>query len=148
MKDPSRPSQMPYVNDVFALIAFLIIWTSTTREMADADAIYVARCASHLDCFFWSFVCAFSSAIDDEHPVSVSPIHECSFLSQTASHLCPVARSSFSRYDNGAFFLNIFNLFSSCDPLARALIFLFFGVVAESRFASLSSPVRSTKETL
>ena len=65
---------MPYVNDVFALIALLVVWTSTAWEVADIDAVYVACCASHLDCFFWNFVCTFSSAVDDEHPISVSPI--------------------------------------------------------------------------
>lgn len=69
---------MPYVDDVFALIALLIIWTSTAWEVADVDAVYVAGCASHLDCLPWNFICTFSNAVDDEHPVTISSVRDLS----------------------------------------------------------------------
>ena len=71
---PLRCSEMSYVNDMLALVAFLIIWTSACWELTDADAVYVACCASHLDCFLWNFICTLSNAIDDEHSVNVSTV--------------------------------------------------------------------------
>lgn len=66
---PLSCSEMSYVNNMFALVAFLIIRTCACWELADADAVYVACCASYLDCFLWNFICTLSNAIDDEHSV-------------------------------------------------------------------------------
>lgn len=58
-----------YVDDVFALVPFLIVGTRAGGQLADVDAVDVARGAGNADCLFGNFFSSASCAIDDEHPL-------------------------------------------------------------------------------
>ncbi len=58
-----------YVNDVFALVAFLIVGARACRQLSDVDAVDIAGGASNVDCLLGSFSSSPSCAINDEHPL-------------------------------------------------------------------------------
>lgn len=61
-----------YVDDVFALVPFLIVGTRAGRQLADVNAVDVARSTSNVNCLLGSFFSSASGAIDNEHPLHPS----------------------------------------------------------------------------
>lgn len=65
-----------HVDNVLALIAFLVIRTGAGRLMCDMHAVDVARCSYHVNGLFGNFFCAAPGAINDEHSAWIFSMRE------------------------------------------------------------------------
>lgn len=85
-----------YIDDMFALVPFLIVGTRAGRQLANVHTVDVACTAGKVDCLFGSFLSSASGAIDNKHP-----LHSCQdrTYGQALSfpYLCVSARYSLSR---------------------------------------------------
>lgn len=57
-----------HIDDVFALITFLVVWAGTARYLADDDTIDIARSTRHINRLFRNIVSTASCSINHEHP--------------------------------------------------------------------------------
>lgn len=58
-----------YVDDVLALVALLMVWTSTRRKQTNVDIIYIPRRSSNFDAFLREVVSADRFTANDKHPM-------------------------------------------------------------------------------
>ncbi len=62
----------PYVNDMLALVSFLIVWASAGRQVPDIDVVNITRSPGNVHGFLWSLFGAASRTINDKHPFNNS----------------------------------------------------------------------------
>lgn len=53
---------------MFALVAFLVVWTGTLGDRTNGDAVDVTSSTSHVDCLLRYVLCTDPGTIDDNHP--------------------------------------------------------------------------------
>lgn len=63
-----------HVDDVFALVALLVVRAGAVGHLVDGHAVDVPRRAGHLDGFLGAVIGAGGDAIDDEHALRLGTI--------------------------------------------------------------------------
>ena len=62
---------------MFALMAFLRVWTGATRHLIDSYGVYVPGSASNVHCLLWDVFGPASGTGNNKHPLRQGTLFDC-----------------------------------------------------------------------
>ena len=62
---------------MFALMAFLRVWTSAARRLIDSHGVYVPGSASNVHCLLWDVFGPASGTGNNKHPLRQGTLFNC-----------------------------------------------------------------------